>query len=59
MSRYLVEVIVQVQHFITVEAGDEDHAIQLAEWQQGEHGQPSAPEFIYKRPKLLGGTDGQ
>ena len=59
MKPYLVEVIVQVRHFITVEAGDEDHAIQLAKLQQGEYGQPSAPEFTYKHPKLLGDADGE
>lgn len=59
MSSYLVEVIVEVRHFITVEAADECHALQLAKLQKGEHGQPSAPKFTYKPPKLLGGINGE
>jgi hypothetical protein len=58
MNHYLVEVIVTTRHSITVAADDEHEAQKLAELQKGEHGQQSAPEFTYKRPKLLGGTDG-
>ena len=59
MNRYLINVIVQTHHVITVKANDEHEALKLAERQIGEHGQASAPEFIYKPPKLLGGMDGQ
>lgn len=59
MSSYLVEVIVEVRNFITVEADDENHAILLAKLQKGEYGQSSAPEFTFKRPKLLGDANGE
>lgn len=53
MNRYLVEVIVEVRHFITVAAHDEHDALKLAELQRGEQGQQSAPEFTCRPPKLL------
>lgn len=59
MNRYQVEIIVEVRHFITVTADDTHEALKLAKLQRGEHGQPSAPVFSYKPPKLLGGMDDQ
>lgn len=59
MNHYLVEVILTMRHRITVAANDEHEAQKLAELQKGERGQQSANEFAYKRPKLLGGMDGQ
>lgn len=59
MNRYLVEVIVEVRHFITVTAEDKHEALKLASSQRSEHGQPSAPVFSYKPPKLLGSMNGQ
>jgi hypothetical protein len=59
MNNYLIEIIAETRSFITVQANDEHEALKLAELQIGEHGQPSAPEFTYKPPKLLGGMDGK
>lgn len=59
MNRYQIEIIVEVRNVITVIADDTHEALKLAKLQRGEHGQPSAPVFTYKPPKLLGGIDGK
>lgn len=59
MNRYQVEIIAKVHSVITVTATDEHDALKLAELQRGELGQPSAPEYTYKKPKLLGGDSGE
>jgi hypothetical protein len=53
VRRYLIEVIEKITHSITVTALDEHEALKLAELQRGEHGQSSAPEFSYKKPRVL------
>jgi hypothetical protein len=58
MNSYLVEVIEQTHHFITVTAPDEHEALKLAEAQRGEAGQSTAPEWSYKRPRLLENAKG-